>query len=169
MTNRQTTLLTILLSLPLSASAHPGGLDKYGGHTDKKTGKYHFHRDAQGRKFAEPVDGVDPDKNGGKTVLNGTPKYEDDAKPAEKTEPKKSNKKSKEDKAVATSEESKTPAAAPEEPRKEKAGKSKKKSKAEKASEKSDAAAASATPEEPKKEKAGKSKKKRKKAAGDKD
>jgi hypothetical protein len=28
----------------LSATAHPGGLDKNGGHRDKKTGTYHVHR-----------------------------------------------------------------------------------------------------------------------------
>jgi hypothetical protein len=31
-------------SLLAFASAHPGGLDAYGGHVDQRTGKYHFHR-----------------------------------------------------------------------------------------------------------------------------
>ncbi len=37
-------LIMILLSSPLSASSHPGGLDRYGGHYDHKTGEYHCHR-----------------------------------------------------------------------------------------------------------------------------
>lgn len=37
--------LLILLSLPLLASAHGGGLDGNGGHTNRKTGEYHCHRE----------------------------------------------------------------------------------------------------------------------------
>jgi hypothetical protein len=36
---------SILLSLLTAlASAHPGGLDSKGGHTDRKTGSYHTHK-----------------------------------------------------------------------------------------------------------------------------
>ena len=34
----------IVLALALSASAHPGKLDKNGGHVDKETGEYHYHK-----------------------------------------------------------------------------------------------------------------------------
>lgn len=37
--------LGLFLSLfTVTALAHPGGLDKNGGHTDKKTGEYHYHK-----------------------------------------------------------------------------------------------------------------------------
>lgn len=39
--------LAVLASGTL-AVAHPGGLDKNGGHYDKKTGKYHYHRKTAG-------------------------------------------------------------------------------------------------------------------------
>ena len=34
----------IVLALALTASAHPGKLDKNGGHYDKETGEYHYHK-----------------------------------------------------------------------------------------------------------------------------
>lgn len=34
----------VFLTLATSASAHPGGVDAAGGHVDKRTGLYHFHR-----------------------------------------------------------------------------------------------------------------------------
>lgn len=34
----------IVLTLALAASAHPGKLDKNGGHYDKDTGEYHYHK-----------------------------------------------------------------------------------------------------------------------------
>ena len=34
----------VLASLISLAIAHPGGLDAYGGHNDRKHGGYHFHR-----------------------------------------------------------------------------------------------------------------------------
>jgi hypothetical protein len=34
----------VIGSLLALVSAHPGGLDAYGGHVDQRTGKYHFHR-----------------------------------------------------------------------------------------------------------------------------
>lgn len=48
----------ILISLLfISVSAHPGRTDKYGGHTDKSTGIYHYHLDdgtiVQGEKPSE--------------------------------------------------------------------------------------------------------------------
>lgn len=37
--------LLMLLTLPLLATAHGGGLDGNGGHTNRKTGEYHCHRE----------------------------------------------------------------------------------------------------------------------------
>ena len=39
-------LLAIVATFVLAslAFAHPGGLDAYGGHVDKSTGKYHVHK-----------------------------------------------------------------------------------------------------------------------------
>lgn len=34
----------LVLAMALTASAHPGKLDKNGGHTDKETGEYHYHK-----------------------------------------------------------------------------------------------------------------------------
>ena len=34
----------IVLAMALTASAHPGKLDKNGGHFDKETGEYHYHK-----------------------------------------------------------------------------------------------------------------------------
>ena len=36
--------LLLLLFAVTCAGAHPGKLDEYGGHYDKKTGKYHYHK-----------------------------------------------------------------------------------------------------------------------------
>lgn len=39
------TLMTVFFSAAvLAAHAHPGGLDKHGGHYDHKTGEYHYHQ-----------------------------------------------------------------------------------------------------------------------------
>ena len=40
---RTLALLAVWLALPLTASAHGGGTDTLGGHTDKATGEYHCH------------------------------------------------------------------------------------------------------------------------------
>jgi hypothetical protein len=37
-------LFFFALFAALVATAHPGGLDSKGGHTDRKTGIYHYHR-----------------------------------------------------------------------------------------------------------------------------
>jgi hypothetical protein len=37
-------LIFFSLFAALAAVAHPGGLDANGGHTDRKTGIYHYHR-----------------------------------------------------------------------------------------------------------------------------
>ena len=34
----------LVLAMTLTASAHPGKLDKNGGHYDKETGEYHYHK-----------------------------------------------------------------------------------------------------------------------------
>ncbi len=36
-------ILCLLFIINISVSAHPGGTDKYGGHTEKATGRYHIH------------------------------------------------------------------------------------------------------------------------------
>ena len=36
--------LILVLAMSLTASAHPGKLDKNGGHIDKETGEYHYHK-----------------------------------------------------------------------------------------------------------------------------
>ncbi|MBQ7169161.1 MAG: thermonuclease family protein [Synergistaceae bacterium] len=44
---RKTSLILsaiLVLAMVLTASAHPGKLDKNGGHTDKETGEYHYHK-----------------------------------------------------------------------------------------------------------------------------
>ncbi|MBQ4431545.1 MAG: YHYH domain-containing protein [Synergistaceae bacterium] len=38
------TTLILVLAMSLTASAHPGKLDKNGGHYDKETGEYHYHK-----------------------------------------------------------------------------------------------------------------------------
>ncbi|MFN3714186.1 MAG: YHYH domain-containing protein [Alcanivoracaceae bacterium] len=35
----------LLLFFPLLSFAHPGGVDSHGGHTDRRTGEYHCHRE----------------------------------------------------------------------------------------------------------------------------
>lgn len=39
-----TRIVLMLLLLPSLAFAHGGGLDAYGGHNNRKQGRYHFHR-----------------------------------------------------------------------------------------------------------------------------
>lgn len=34
----------LIFIFPTLVFSHPGGLDKNGGHTNKKTGEYHYHR-----------------------------------------------------------------------------------------------------------------------------
>jgi hypothetical protein len=41
---KQVLLVAFLMVLPASASAHGGGLDASGCHTNRKTGDYHCHR-----------------------------------------------------------------------------------------------------------------------------
>ena len=36
--------IVLVLAMALAASAHPGKLDKNGGHYDKETGEYHYHK-----------------------------------------------------------------------------------------------------------------------------
>ena len=38
-------ILLLLMLACSTASAHPGGLDAHGGHTDRRSGNYHCHRD----------------------------------------------------------------------------------------------------------------------------
>lgn len=36
-------LVVLLVAISTVALAHPGRTDKYGGHTDRRTGQYHKH------------------------------------------------------------------------------------------------------------------------------
>lgn len=38
-------LFMVCLIFPLGSFAHSGGLDKFGGHKNNKTGEYHYHKD----------------------------------------------------------------------------------------------------------------------------
>lgn len=40
----KTTVVLVSLFVSVGAIAHPGGLDPNGGHIDRKTGVYHYHR-----------------------------------------------------------------------------------------------------------------------------
>ena len=61
-----TTLLAAILLTGLSTFvlASPGGLDKFGGHVDHATGKYHYHRDKNGNKLVPPVEAPNPNVAG---------------------------------------------------------------------------------------------------------
>ena len=43
----------IVLSMSLAAYAHPGKLDKNGGHYDKETGEYHYHKGPNALQYLE--------------------------------------------------------------------------------------------------------------------
>jgi hypothetical protein len=66
-TNRRPCAITVFALVTLLASvstahAHPGGLDRHGCHTNRKTGEYHCHRggDAARTTLAAPVPGQRP-------------------------------------------------------------------------------------------------------------
>ncbi|MFN7132004.1 MAG: YHYH domain-containing protein [Myxococcales bacterium] len=48
----------LLLVSPALVVAHPGGMDKDGGHVDKKTGKYHVHKKKGGDAADEGAAGA---------------------------------------------------------------------------------------------------------------
>ena len=48
-------VLCLIAITPIILTAHPGGLDKEGGHVDKKTGTYHTHK----KKIAEKTKPVE--------------------------------------------------------------------------------------------------------------
>lgn len=74
----RTLIATLALALALPAFLVAGGrLDKFGGQLNHKTGQYHFYR-LNGRKLAKPLDGENPNTNGGKIVYSGVPQYADD-------------------------------------------------------------------------------------------
>ena len=50
---RLTLAAVLVLVMSLTASAHPGKLDKNGGHYDKETGEYHYHK---GPNALEPLE-----------------------------------------------------------------------------------------------------------------
>lgn len=43
-------LLIAVITSATVTHAHPGGVDKNGGHVDKKTGKYHTHKPVKKKK-----------------------------------------------------------------------------------------------------------------------
>ena len=43
-----TVIAVLILVFSTAALAHPGGTDKYGGHTDHSTGQYHYHHGHEG-------------------------------------------------------------------------------------------------------------------------
>ena len=49
-------LLLLLTLLPTQALAHRGGLDRSGGHHDRRTGEYHCHRASCGPQRGERED-----------------------------------------------------------------------------------------------------------------
>ena len=48
-------LIYIIILIPVAAYSHSAPLDSDGGHYDRKTGEYHYHRDAAGNKLPKPV------------------------------------------------------------------------------------------------------------------
>lgn len=51
--DRSTTIPIAVLSIMVAAAialGHPGGLDSKGGHTERKTGRYHYHRKVESSK-----------------------------------------------------------------------------------------------------------------------
>lgn len=72
-------LLAILLAVP-SIFGHGGGLDKAGGHNDRKNGGYHFHRGPlAGQAFDTKADGLAaldarPQQSQGNTGVDGPSK-----------------------------------------------------------------------------------------------
>jgi hypothetical protein len=65
------TLLLCFLFAALGAMGHPGGLDANGGHTDSKTGIYHYHQgtNAPAGKLSVPVQPTNPVASNSDTVL----------------------------------------------------------------------------------------------------
>lgn len=47
-------LLGLVLLLPLTVAAHPGGLNAEGCHNDRKNGGYHCHRGSGGARNSAP-------------------------------------------------------------------------------------------------------------------
>lgn len=58
----QALLTAVLMVGSISAYAHPGGVDKNGGHTDRNTGEYHCHRDSCEQESAKTVDVIQPSR-----------------------------------------------------------------------------------------------------------
>lgn len=58
-TLRRAALAGLLAGMAVPAAAHPGGLDKHGCHTNRKTGEYHCHRGTPPAAAApaRPMDG----------------------------------------------------------------------------------------------------------------
>ena len=46
-------LIFAVISLITFSDAHPGGLDANGGHYDRKTGEYHYHRKPAAKPIAK--------------------------------------------------------------------------------------------------------------------
>lgn len=73
-------LALLLLSLPsLPLFAHGGGLDRYGCHTNRKTGEYHCHRAPAAPQPRNPPRAVPPSRNPRPTPLFSPPTGKNDA------------------------------------------------------------------------------------------
>ena len=48
-------LIFVVVSLLAASDAHPGGLDANGGHYNRKTDKYHYHRKPVKQTSKAPV------------------------------------------------------------------------------------------------------------------
>lgn len=59
----KTTFVLFSLFVAFGAIAHPGGLDANGGHIDRKTGIYHYHRGTNAPSDNAPAPQVAPSQN----------------------------------------------------------------------------------------------------------
>lgn len=66
------------------ASAHPGGLDKNGGHSDRRNGGYHFHKGPlEGRSFSSREEAMQALRAEGVTPVEPAKKESGKRKPKE--------------------------------------------------------------------------------------
>ena len=59
----------LALALSANALAHPGGLDKQGCHTNRKTGEYHVHRPTYDDSSSNPKKTAVPKKSKKSKIL----------------------------------------------------------------------------------------------------
>ena len=68
-------ILILLLLFTVTCHAHPGRTDKYGGHTDKSTGEYHYHNaDGTTTPASKPTEPeVQPEQKEPEAVISTVP------------------------------------------------------------------------------------------------